>query len=961
MTDRVVPVEPFATGARARGCRVLAPLLAALALSGGCGGGQGGSADEPGTDEGGDPRVEPDGEGSAAGLRFVVAEDGVLEGVLSDATRPGAPPTEAFALLSPPARGTLELGPGGRTFRYAPEPDFSGQDGFGYGAGDGPALRATIDVTPVPDAPVLLLDARPLVAERGEPFERTLVARDADGDALRFEASGLPAWLTLDPASGALAGTPTAADVGRVEGLSLAVVDPSGRRDERTGLAVEVVASSEAPSEAPTLDPARFPSALGGRERRVVEVFDEGVPLDGLTLTVESDPALVARVEGRRVILEASDVGTVTDVVLVVLLTDRLGETRRAVVPLRLLPTSPSGLGTTLLGHGGPGGRLFAPASARAPGDGVGVTVLAALDAIAPRSDIVLFDQRGTSARTQPPECRALLGTADRNVAALHDGLVDCVRAWERLPNNAVAAMRAEEYAGDVEMLRTALGIERWTLHASSYGARVALELLSGAPERVHAAVLDSPVPDGSSLGRTNLRAFAAALAGAISDCEDDARCDAAWPRFRDDVAGAPGALDADPVELEFPARAALPAGDAAPGAARFAQRRAYDGAFFLDQVRALLYSGTWSGSLPRLADAVARRDGSFLRRASGAQDPDSPLPAFRTVDPAQLLGQFERQVSLPVNVAYRCNERVRPPTGEPSPDGRARLERRLESLTLERHPVYADLAPVCAALGIDAAARAVPAPRAPIDGGVPVLVLAGGTDPLTSVDDARGVAALVEGARLEVLAGTGHSPGITSGCGRRVARGFLERIDSGPERIDAGPASPEPERPDCASAAARTAFAADATEAYVRTAVPGAGVTLRFPLGWGEIQPGVAYARYVSQDLFLAQGIGRATPERFMEMLLAPQPFETASNPDEPFGDGLTVGRPRWLGARTANGVDWTIHQIERGSGVINRFATATFGDRLGYVMLTKAPGVDFGSSIEDVLHAAIDGFEVD
>ena len=359
MTDRVVPVEPFATGARARGCRVLAPLLAALALSGGCGGGQGGSADEPGTDEGGDPRVEPDGEGSAAGLRFVVAEDGVLEGVLSDATRPGAPPTEAFALLSPPARGTLELGPGGRTFRYAPEPDFSGQDGFGYGAGDGPALRATIDVTPVPDAPVLLLDARPLVAERGEPFERTLVARDADGDALRFEASGLPAWLTLDPASGALAGTPTAADVGRVEGLSLAVVDPSGRRDERTGLAVEVVASSEAPSEAPTLDPARFPSALGGRERRVVEVFDEGVPLDGLTLTVESDPALVARVEGRRVILEASDVGTVTDVVLVVLLTDRLGETRRAVVPLRLLPTSPSGLGTTLLGsRAGPGVHL---------------------------------------------------------------------------------------------------------------------------------------------------------------------------------------------------------------------------------------------------------------------------------------------------------------------------------------------------------------------------------------------------------------------------------------------------------------------------------------------------------------------------------------------------------------------------------------------------------------------------
>ena len=603
--------------------------------------------------------------------------------------------------------------------------------------------------------------------------------------------------------------------------------------------------------------------------------------------------------------------------------------------------------------HGGPGGRLFAPPLGPAPEGGSGAATLAALDAIAPRADIVLFDQRGVTARTQPPEClTGLAQVADRDGAALRERLVRCVRAWERLPNNSVASMRAEEYAGDVETLRTALGIERWTLYASSYGARVALDLLARSPASVHAAVLDSPVPDGASMERTNLRAFAAALAGAISDCEADARCARAWPRFRDDVVRAPAGLDGDPVALEYPTTFANPFGDGTPVPVGIPQRAVYDGAFFVDQARTLLYSGTWTGSLPRLADAASRRDASFLRRAAGAEDPDSPLPAFRTVDPAELLGRFELQVSLPVNVAYRCNEYVPPPAGARSEDGRTSAERLLESLARARRPIYADLAPVCADLGVDVA-DAAPEPRAPIEGDAPVLVLAGGTDPLTSVADARAVAALVAGARTEVLGGAGHSPGIASSCGRVVARRFLE--GAGADR-----APREAARPACADAATAE-FATDTTEAYLTTTLARDGVTLRFPLGWGEIQPGAAYARYVSQDLFLAQGIGRITPERFMEAMLTPLPYETASDPDAPFGDGRTVGRPRWLGARTANGVDWTLHQVERTSGVINRFATAEFGDRLGYVVLTAAPGVGFGSSIEDVLYAAVDGFEVD
>jgi hypothetical protein len=49
-------------------------------------------------------------------------------------------------------------------------------------------------------------------ASIGTLFTYTLTASDADGDAITFQASLLPTWLTFDAASGELTGTPTATD-----------------------------------------------------------------------------------------------------------------------------------------------------------------------------------------------------------------------------------------------------------------------------------------------------------------------------------------------------------------------------------------------------------------------------------------------------------------------------------------------------------------------------------------------------------------------------------------------------------------------------------------------------------------------------------------------------------------------------------------------------------------------------
>jgi beta-glucanase (GH16 family) len=61
-------------------------------------------------------------------------------------------------------------------------------------------------------------------ANAGTPYTYMLTATDADGDTLRLQASILPAWLTFNPATGELSGTPLQGDVGEFE-VTLAASD----------------------------------------------------------------------------------------------------------------------------------------------------------------------------------------------------------------------------------------------------------------------------------------------------------------------------------------------------------------------------------------------------------------------------------------------------------------------------------------------------------------------------------------------------------------------------------------------------------------------------------------------------------------------------------------------------------------------------------------------------------------
>jgi hypothetical protein len=62
----------------------------------------------------------------------------------------------------------------------------------------------------------------------GFPYVFRPFATDADGDALRFQIIGQPAWVSFDPATGELRGVPGETDVGVAAGITIVASDGRG-------------------------------------------------------------------------------------------------------------------------------------------------------------------------------------------------------------------------------------------------------------------------------------------------------------------------------------------------------------------------------------------------------------------------------------------------------------------------------------------------------------------------------------------------------------------------------------------------------------------------------------------------------------------------------------------------------------------------------------------------------------
>lgn len=87
-----------------------------------------------------------------------------------------------------------------------------------------PSTTATPSPTAGNTAP-MLSGTPPATINAGSGYSFAPAASDADGDRLALTIAGKPSWASFDTVTGALTGTPAAADIGIYAGISITVSD----------------------------------------------------------------------------------------------------------------------------------------------------------------------------------------------------------------------------------------------------------------------------------------------------------------------------------------------------------------------------------------------------------------------------------------------------------------------------------------------------------------------------------------------------------------------------------------------------------------------------------------------------------------------------------------------------------------------------------------------------------------
>jgi hypothetical protein len=85
----------------------------------------------------------------------------------------------------------------------------------------------SITVSAPPNRAPTISGTPPTAVMQGTAYAFTPTATDADGDTLTFSIVNAPAWAAFDPATGRLAGTPGAGDVGTTSGIVISASDGS--------------------------------------------------------------------------------------------------------------------------------------------------------------------------------------------------------------------------------------------------------------------------------------------------------------------------------------------------------------------------------------------------------------------------------------------------------------------------------------------------------------------------------------------------------------------------------------------------------------------------------------------------------------------------------------------------------------------------------------------------------------
>lgn len=400
--------------------------------------------------------------------------------------------------------------------------------------------------------------------------------------------------------------------------------------------------------------------------------------------------------------------------------------------------------------------------------------------------DIVLYDQRGAG-YSGYLECGAYQSAATTNIAAAGTpfpeppapgagvaevyryaqataalGFAECRDAYAARGYDLVH-FTTEAIARDSVLVLDALGYEQATLWGTSYGGRVATVIMRNAPERVRAAVLDSPLP----LGMRRLERFATLETEPADNlfawCAANVTCAATYPDLEARTLALIDALDAAPLPVDPQSgfRAGLTEG--------------FDGSGLVRLLTAVLPGNPdIAGAIPRaIIDLEAGDPTVALAILSGEFSPR----VEREIPPALTETSFDflleptdarLALSLAMRTAVLCNDE-----SDVTLAGIA-----AEELENAASPLRGDV-PFRSAVTLYAQCRAIETGAEPLDltqpdADIPVLVLGGAYDGTTAPSWAEDAAKALPTAQFVLVAGAGHATARWSACARDVASRFI-------------------------------------------------------------------------------------------------------------------------------------------------------------------------------------------
>ena len=471
--------------------------------------------------------------------------------------------------------------------------------------------------------------------------------------------------------------------------------------------------------------------------------------------------------------------------------------------------------------EGGPGGNAL---------EGLDVSGGTLLEPLNETRDVIVFDQRGVGFSRPAFGCpetrelsRELIGQA-LPIAEENERWLDALQTCrDRLVEDGIdlSLVNSAANAADVDRLRIALGHEQWNLYGSSYGTRLAQNVMRDFPEGVRRVVLDSSYP-------LELDLFASIATGSergfrllLDSCASDPACNEHYPNLEDTLIQAFDRLSASPE----------------PGEASFSlDGDVVDTLMTGERFAWLIFEGLYQTDvIPWLPEIISEA-------AQGNVEPANLMLSNSLINDAFF--------SVGMHFSTRCADET------------AFTTREAIAASVEASPLFARLQDAEGTYAQDAfdtcalwdVRPSLAVENEPVRSDIPTLILAGEFDPITAPSLGMAVAANLSNATFIEFPSVGHGVLNEGECGESVVNAFLD----GEDAPDASCAS---ERPGPAWV---TPFG-DITLTPVDSPF---GVRIMEPEGWEPIenQPGRFYRHEIAGPVLIQTVVPGATVEQFME-----------------------------------------------------------------------------------------------